>query len=37
LLGGRIPLALLIQAVAVAGHLNFRYAANVLGVSRSSR
>lgn len=32
----RIPLAALRQAVAVAEHLNFRHAANVLGVSQSS-
>lgn len=35
-LGSRIPLASLIQALAVAEHLNFRHAANVLGVSRPS-
>ncbi len=35
-LGSRIPLASLIQALAVAEHLNFRHAANVLGVSQSS-
>ena len=35
-LGGRIPLAALIQTVAVAEHLNFRHAANALGVAQSS-
>ncbi len=35
-LGSRIPLASLIQTLAVAEHLNFRHAANVLGVSQSS-
>lgn len=35
-LGSRIPLASLIQALAVAEHLNFRHAANALGVSQSS-
>lgn len=35
-LGSRIPLASLIQALAVAEHLNFRHAANALGVSVSS-
>lgn len=36
LLGSRIPLASLIQTLAVAEHLNFRHAANRLGVSQSS-
>lgn len=36
LLGTRIPLASLIQTVTVAEYLNFRHAANVLGVSQSS-
>ena len=36
LLGGRIPLASLLQTLAVAEHLNFRPAANALGVSQSS-
>ena len=36
LLGGRIPLASLIQTLAVAEHLNFRHAANALGVAQSS-
>ena len=36
LLGTRIPLASLIQAVAVGEHLNFRHAATALGVSQSS-
>lgn len=35
-LGSRIPLASLIQTLAVAEHLNFRHAANALGVSLSS-
>ncbi|MBS7701681.1 LysR family transcriptional regulator [Chelatococcus asaccharovorans] len=35
-LGTRIPLAALIQTLAVAEHLNFRHAANALGVSQSS-
>ena len=35
-LGSRIPLASLIQTLAVAEHLNFRHAANTLGVSQSS-
>ena len=35
-LGSRIPLASLIQALAVAEHLNFRHAAAALGVSQSS-
>ncbi len=34
-LGSRIPLAALIQTLAVAEHLNFRHAANALGVSQS--
>ncbi len=34
-LGSRIPLASLIQALAVAEHLNFRHAAAALGVSQS--
>lgn len=33
---GRIPLVSLIQTLAVAEHLNFRHAANALGVSLSS-
>ncbi len=36
LLGGRIPLVSLIQTLAVAEHLNFRHAANALGVTQSS-
>jgi len=36
LLGSRIPLVSLIQTLAVAEHLNFRHAANALGVSQSS-
>ncbi|MBB3871241.1 LysR family transcriptional regulator [Brevundimonas mediterranea] len=35
-LGSRIPLASLIQALAVAEHLNFRHAAAALGASQSS-
>ena len=35
-LGSRIPLASLIQALAVAEHLSFYRAANALGVSQSS-
>lgn len=35
-LGSRIPLASLIQTLAVAEHLNFRHAANALGVAQSS-
>lgn len=35
-LGSRIPLISLIQTLAVAEHLNFRHAANALGVSLSS-
>ncbi|RVG68760.1 LysR family transcriptional regulator [Sinorhizobium meliloti] len=34
-LGSRIPLASLIQTLAVAEHLNFRHAAKTLGVSQS--
>lgn len=36
LLGSRIPLMSLIQTLAVAEHLNFRHAANALGVAQSS-
>jgi len=36
ILSGRIPLISLIQFIAVAEHLNFRHAANTLGVSQSS-
>lgn len=36
LLGGRIPMASLVQTIAVAEYLNFRHAANMLGVSQSS-
>lgn len=36
LLGGRIPLASLIQVLAVAECLNFRHAANKVGISQSS-
>lgn len=36
LLGSRIPMAALIQALAVAEYLNFRHAANALGISQSS-
>lgn len=36
LLNGRIPMASLIQMLAVAEYLNFRHAANFLGVSQSS-
>lgn len=36
LLGTRIPLASLVQTLAVAEHLNFRHAANALGVAQSS-
>lgn len=32
---GRLPMAALVQALAVAEHLNFRHAANSLGVSQS--
>ncbi len=35
-LGTRIPMVSLLQAVAVAEHLNFRHAAAALGVSQSS-
>lgn len=35
-LGSRIPLASLMQTLAVAEYLNFRHAANALGVSQSS-
>jgi hypothetical protein len=35
-LGLRIPLASLIQTLAVAEYLNFRYAANTLSVNLSS-
>ncbi len=35
-LGSRIPLASLIQTLAVAEYLNFRHAANALGVAQSS-
>lgn len=34
-LGSRIPLASLIHTLAVAEHLNFRHAANALGISQS--
>lgn len=36
LMTGRIPMVSLIQTLAVAEHLNFRHAANVLGVTQSS-
>lgn len=36
LLGSHIPLAALVQTLAVAEYLNFRRAANVLGVAQSS-
>mgnify|MGYP000992435342 CR=1 FL=1 len=36
MLGTRIPMASLIQALAVAEYLNFRHAANALGVSQPS-
>ncbi|WP_315810805.1 LysR family transcriptional regulator [Bradyrhizobium sp. SZCCHNR3107] len=36
LLRGRIPLVALIQTLSVAEYLNFRHAANALGVSQSS-
>lgn len=36
LLGGRIPMASLIQTLAVAEYLNFYHAANALGVAQSS-
>src|SRR5690606_27164528 len=35
-LGGRIPLASLVQTLAVAEYLNFRHAASALGVAQSS-
>ena len=35
-LGSHIPMASLIQTLAVAEHLNFRHAANALGVAQSS-
>jgi hypothetical protein len=35
-LGSHIPLTSLIQTLAVAEHLNFRHAANALGISLSS-
>lgn len=36
LLGNRIPMASLVQMLAVAEYLNFRHAANALGASQSS-
>lgn len=36
LLGGRIPMASLIQTLAVAEYLNFHHAAQALGISQSS-
>lgn len=36
MLGARIPLASLIQTLAVAEYLNFRHAANALGIAQSS-
>ncbi|MGX1101440.1 LysR family transcriptional regulator [Amorphus sp. MBR-141] len=36
LLGSRIPLVSLIQTLAVAEYLNFRHAANAMGISQSS-
>lgn len=36
MLGGRIPMVSLMQVLAVAEYLNFRQAANVLGVAQSS-
>ena len=36
LLGSRIPLAALVQAMAVAEHLNIRHAATALGMNQSS-
>lgn len=36
LLGSRIPMVSLIQTLAVAEYLNFRHAANALGVAQSS-
>lgn len=35
-LGSRIPMASLIQTLAVAEYMNFRHAANALGISQSS-
>lgn len=35
-LGSRIPMVSLIQTLAVAEYLNFRHAANALGVAQSS-
>ncbi|OPF92769.1 LysR family transcriptional regulator [Rhodopseudomonas palustris] len=35
-LGLRVPLVALVQALAVAEHLNFRHAADALGISQSS-
>jgi predicted transcriptional regulator len=35
-LGSRIPMASLIQMLTVAEYLNFRHAANALGVAQSS-
>jgi putative endonuclease len=35
-MAGRIPMVSLIQTLVVAEHLNFRHAANVLGVTQSS-
>jgi Mn-dependent DtxR family transcriptional regulator len=36
LLGSRVPMASLIQTLAVEEYLNFRHATNALGVSQSS-
>lgn len=36
LMTGRIPMVSLIQTLAVAEHLNFRHASNILGVTQSS-
>ena len=36
LLHGRIPMASLVQTLAVAEYLNFRHAANAMGISQSS-
>ena len=36
ILYGRVPLNYHVQFMAVAEHLNFRHAANALGVSQSS-
>ena len=36
ILSDRIPLISLVEFMAVAEHLNFRHAANALGVSQSS-